>query len=213
MSRRRRPEGELISLDSFLNICTIAVGALILVAVITVLGAGDVAVSSGPSTMVAPKSGATRVLFEAAGDKLYLVDEEGNGKRVLEAVREAPNMSPPSRDGLVDFLRGTDVGDENHRVTAEPLLQGMSWVYERREGAKGEGATELGRDGSPYGEALAAMSSDSFVYFVVHDDSFEIFRRARALAAARGVAVGWHPVEGNQAIRLAMNGSLGKRVQ
>ena len=62
-------------------------------------------------------------------------------------------------------------------------------------------------------QRLADLGHDGFAYFVVHDDSFEVFRKARDLARERGVAVGWHPVEGRAPLRLAVNGSLGKRIQ
>lgn len=48
----------------------------------------------------------------------------------------------------------------------------------------------LGQEGSSFVRALDALGSQSFVYFVVHDDSFATFRVARDLAASRGVAVG-----------------------
>ncbi len=51
------------------------------------------------------------------------------------------------------------------------------------------------------------------MYFVVHDDSFELFRRARQIVRSRGIATGWHPVEGHAPLRLTASGSLGRRIQ
>ncbi len=47
------------------------------------------------------------------------------------------------------------------------------------------------------------------MYFVVHDDSFEVFRKARDIARSRGVSVGWHPVEGQGPVRSAPSGAWG----
>ena len=79
------------------------------------------------------------------------------------------------------------------------LPNGLAWVYALRSGARGQRATDLERGG--------------FAYFVVHDDSFEVFGKARDILRARGVSVGWHPVEGRSPLRLSAIGSLGKRVQ
>jgi hypothetical protein len=211
MSRRRRDEGEILSLDSFLNIVTIAVGGLILVALVTVLGVGDVSVASGATAHAKPRGNATRVLFEAAGGRLYLLDEEGNGKRVVEAMQRSGGE--PTGEALVTLLREVDTGDTRHRVLAELIPGGIAWVYELRDDAPGETMAELGRAGSAFEATLASMDADHFVYFVVHDDSFDVFGRARDLATARGVPVGWHPVEGDVPVRLSRVGALGKRVQ
>lgn len=213
MSRRRRPEGELISLDSILNIMTIAVGGLILVAVVTVLGVSDVGVSTGAVALAAPRPSAKRVLFEASEGKLFAVDEDGNATRVRDAVNLRPTEKALTAETVVEILRDNDVGDANHRVQAEPSPHGLAWVYERRESARGDTLADLAAGSGDFAKALEGLPSDAFVYVVVHDDSFEVLRRVRELVSARGVAMGWHPVEGDAPIRLGSAGSLGKRVQ
>ncbi len=213
MSRRRRAEGEILSLDSFLNIVTIAVGGLILVALVTVLGVGDVSVTSGSTALAAPRPSAKRVIFQASGDRLYFLDEEGNGKRVVEAVEKHGGEGARTAESITTLLRDTDVGDETHRVLAEATPQGLAWAYDLRDDARGESTAELGREGSAFEAKLASMGQESFAYFVVHEDGFEVFRRAREMAAARGVAVGWHPVLEGAPVRLSRAGTLGRRVQ
>jgi hypothetical protein len=213
MSRRKRPEGELMSLDTFLNICTIAVGGLVLVALVTVLGVGEVSVGSGGVAMAAPAPTATRVLFEAVGGQLYLVDEEGLGKKVREAAANREGGPPTTTAAVMAMLLATDVGDARHRITAEESAHGLAWVYERRDDAPGDDLEGLKRGDSELERALASMDADHFAYFVVHEDSFEVFRVARERAAARGVAIGWHPVVAGTPLRLGTGGSLGRRVQ
>jgi hypothetical protein len=213
VSRRRKPEGELISLDSMLNIMTIAVGGLILVAVVTVLGVSDVGVSTGAVALAAPRPSAKRVLFEAAGGKLFAVDEDGNATRVRDAVNQRPTDKALTAETVMEILRDDDVGDASHRVLAEPTPGGLAWVYERRETARGDTLADLAAGTGDFAEVLSSLPSDAFVYVVVHDDSFEVLRRVREMVAARGVAMGWHPVEGDAPIRMGSTGSLGKRVQ
>ncbi len=210
---RRREEGFELSLDSFLNVMKIVIGVLILIVLVTVLGGGEVTVPSGAAALAKPKPSATRVLFECKDGAIFRVDEEGNAKRVKAAIEAELGPRGVTADGISLFLVERDIGDERHRVHAQQLPQGLAWAYVLRPGATGESKEALQRDGSAYRRALDAIGPDSFAYFVVHDDSFETFRVARQLAIARGVSVGWHPVEGDEPVRLSAKGSLGTRVQ
>jgi hypothetical protein len=212
MSKRRANDEVLFSLDSFLDIVTNVVGVLVLVAMVTVLSAGNISVPSGATAMTAPRPTASRLLFECAGDEIFFVDEEGNGARVVDQVKRTSER-PVSRDALVALLDDEDVGDATHRVRADRLEHGIAWVYALRPEARGDHAADLDRTGSEFHRKLAELEAGGFAYFVVHDDGFEVFRKARDIARARGISVGWHPVEGREPIRLSALGSLGKRVQ
>jgi hypothetical protein len=238
MSGKRRHSGDEapFSLDSFLDIVTNVVGVLVLVAIVTVVSAGNISVPSGATAMTAPQVSAERALFHCVGDRVYFVDEEGNGKRVLDAVSglatpKEPEVVAPrygyrhgrryartsagdaARHQLVALLNEKDVGDETYRVRAEELSDGLAWLYSLRDEAHGERAEDLDRTDSGVRKHLAALGRGGFAYFVVNDDSFEAFKKAREVARAMGVSVGWHPVEGKKPLRLSAVGSLGKRVQ
>lgn len=212
MSRARQEDVEM-SLDAFLNVMKIVIGVLILIVLVTVFGGGEVGVPSGVRALAAPKPSATRVLFECKDGAIFPLDEDGNAKRIQEVVATELAAQAVTHDAITQLLFTKDVGDERHRVHAEIAPQGLAWVYVLRSGAKGESTAELSRDGSAYRQALDTMGSNSFAYFVVHDDSFETFRAARELAIARGIAVGWHPLEGDEPVRFSATGSLGTRVQ
>jgi hypothetical protein len=214
MSRRKhgaRGEEAPFSLDSFLDIVTNVVGVLVLVAMVTVLSAGSISTPSGTVAMTLPLPQASRVLFECAGDEVFVVDEEGNEARIVEEAKKAGSAA--TRQDLVSMLDGRDIGDATHRVRAEALPNGLAWVYALRPGVHGERAADLDREGGAFRRRVQGLGKGSFAYFVVHDDSFDVFGKARDLLRARGIAVGWHPVEGRSPLRLSAVGSLGKRVQ
>jgi hypothetical protein len=213
MSRRKRDDTPFLSLDAFLDIATNVVGILILVAVVTVLGAGNISVSSGASALNPPKPRSSRVLFELKGNEIYLVDEKGNGERVQDAVRRSLGEDAITGDRVASLLVERDVGDRTYRVQAEPQPEGIAWVYTVRADAHGESMTEIGDESSKFRRTLENLDPGSFVYFVVHDDSFDMFKKVRELASEKGVAIGWHPVEGAEPLKLSSGGSLGKRVQ
>ncbi|HEY4117712.1 MAG TPA: hypothetical protein VGM56_07650 [Byssovorax sp.] len=213
MRRRRRAEdGILFSLDSFLDIVTNVVGVLVLVAMVTTVSAGSISVPAGTAAMTTPGASAERVLFECAGDQVFVVDEAAAGRRVLEALSSA-GADVSRTDEVIALLDAQDVGDESHRVRAERRGGGLAWVYTLRRDARGDRAADLSRRTSTFQRALASLGSGGFAYFVVHDDAFATFERARDAARAGGVAVGWYPVAGREALRLATTGSLGKQIQ
>ncbi|MBL9022048.1 MAG: hypothetical protein JNL21_07590 [Myxococcales bacterium] len=209
---RAREEGLELSLDSFLNVMKIVIGVLILIVLVTVLGGGEMGVPSGAAALGAPKPTATRVIFECKDGKIYALDEEGIARRVEGTVRkELTGQLTP--DAVSLFLFNRDVGDERHRVHVEMRPGGLAWAYVLRADAPGgESKEALGAPGSSFARALDRMGEDSFAYFVVHDDSFETFKAARALAVSKGIAVGWDPLEGDEPVRFSVGGSLGTRI-
>jgi hypothetical protein len=214
MSKRHGGDEAPFSLDSFLDIVTNVVGVLVLVAMVTVLSAGNISVPSGATAMTATRPAASRLLFECSGDQVFFVDEDATGQQVLEEAKRAKDKDHRiTREELITLLEDNDIGDATHRVRADRVAGGVAWVYALRPDAHGERAADLDRPDSAIRKRLAGIEHGGFAYFVVHDDGFEIFRKVRDLARDKGVSVGWHPVEAREPLRLSAVGSLGKRIQ
>lgn len=211
MSRRRRDDDAVLSLDSFLDIVTNVVGVLILVAVVTVLSAGDITIATGATALRKPKNATTRVLVECARGQIFFVDEEANAAKAKTLVEEW-TIGAVEAESVPALFEARDVGDSTHRVRAQQATRGIAWVYQLRDRARGDDIEDLAKGRSDFAKLLD-RADGSYIYFVVHDDSFDVFREARDLAQARGFATGWHPVEGDTPIRISSIGSLGKRVQ
>ena len=215
MSRRKSDPSEALSLDSFLDIVTNVVGVLILVAVVTVLSAGDITMATGATALrPPPKAAKTRVLLQCARDKVFVIDEEGNAEAVRAAAAGwATDDVPLSSELVVARLDHNDIGDRNHRIRAEQFGEDLAWTYELRARARGDDEEDLRSGDSKLERLLRDVSPDSYVYFVVEEGSFDVFREARELVRARGLATGWHPVERDAPLRISKAGSLGQRVQ
>jgi hypothetical protein len=80
---------------------------------------------------------------------------------------------------------GTRVGSQG--ITIQP-----------KKNVRGEGLKELESPRSEFQKALnKANKNKQFVIFLVRRDSFQAFRQARQLAARKGFAIGWWPLEGS----------------
>lgn len=214
--KRRREDEPILSLDSFLDIVTNVVGVLILVAVVTVLGAGQIGVPAGTGALRSPHPSATRMLFECDGEQVYFIDEAGITKRVSEEVRNGHSRFPEeslTSDSVVSFLKSHDAGDATYRVSAEVISEGLTWAFQRRQGISGERAEAAELPSSAFQRKLNELPPGGFVYFVVREDSFELFRKVQEIAKKRGFSVGWHPVVAGEPLRFSNRGSLGKRAQ
>lgn len=122
-----------------------------------------------------------------------------------------PKLSTPRAGQRVPFsLNDSDfrfeLVTEEARVTVQGkqvsrLRQYVEAV--RKAGHPGQTWEELSHSDSWFQQALARANPDqSFVSFAVWPDSFEAFRRARAVAWERQFEVGWEPQEAGQALRL-----------
>ena len=62
----------------------------------------------------------------------------------------------------------------------------------RSPGASGEAAIELGNPNSKYQQILSQLDKNKqYVAFLVRDDSFNVFRKARQVADNVGLDTGW----------------------
>ena len=194
---RTRRRSTSISMDSFLDIVTNVVGVMVLIAVLTVLISRDISITLGTPVLHKPPREAQPVYFECRRNRIVPIDP----RSAMENVRTFARKHGDS----IRELNENDVGNRYYRLKFE----GYRLVYKPRAEVQGETGVDLARPGSNYVEALTACQSDShYPYFMVREDSFEVFRLARKIARARGLETGWMPLQSR--FDLASGGSGNK---
>jgi len=215
VSRRRRQRGGGASLDSFLDIVTNVVGGLILIAVVTVLGAGDIKVNLGTPVLHAAPKEAERVVLECRGGRVAKLPVKAAMDRIEQALAVTRGEQIDVRD--FDYLLGSrDFGDALFRVKVRlnPEAGTVFMAYEPRAEEQGEDVATLRRDGSEYRQLLKRLDPRAhYLFFIVREDGFDVFREARALARARGFAVGWHPRPRQEPLLFSEHGRVGTDIQ
>lgn len=217
MARRSRTAATL-SLDSFLDIVTNVVGVLILVALVTVLSAADVKVSLGTPVIHEPPKDSQRVLYECRHNQLFRMDEPSLDALVNRTVLAYGAGSAVDIDEVPALFERQDVGDATYRVRARVadgrLEKHVVWIYEPRPSSQGETAAMLRDEGSSFRRHLESLDRRRhFLYFVVREDSFEVFMAARKWARQRGFDTGWHPRKKRAELAFSKGGGLGNQVQ
>jgi hypothetical protein len=209
-----------LGLDSFLDIVTNVIGFLVLVALLAAIGSQNMSVLLGTPIIRAAPAGAARVLFECRHNRVQQIDDETINRTILQALRPLRTESGAQLDisQLPAVLQQTDVGDAFYRARAKVEQQAgaaeLVLIYEPRSARQGEPLDDLRLPTSRYGAIIRSLDPQKhFVYFIVRQDSFEVFREARALARDQGLAVGWNPILLDEELRFGEGGVLGKEVQ
>lgn len=207
MARRRRRQVHAATggTDSLLDIVMNVVGVSFFILVYVFLEAsGAVHVERLP---IAHQGGTKPVMFEVAGSRLHRIETDPLDERLKEELK-AFRTSPES---LPDFLRRLERGaisNGTHHVSLR-ILGGrvVGLVYTLEEDAPGETVAGLMAKGSRFRALLAELDPDEHhLFFLVREDSFPVFREARAAALASGFGSGWTPMEVDKPIVFGLGG-------
>ncbi len=193
MTLRRHPLP--LTHDSFLDVVSNVVGVLVLVAIAVILNAKDIKIDLGAPVVRPPPKATTRVIFECSRERIFRLDDAAlhtisHDFASRYVTEQARTITPMERQRLFDR---SDVGNELYRVRI-PDVRGSSLQLELRETAVGEDSLQILEPTSAYRTELAQLSpATHWIFFIVRNDSFEMFRGARQLAIERGFSVGWDP--------------------
>lgn len=212
-----------LGLDSFLDIVTNVIGFLVLVALIAAISSQNMAILLSTPIVRAPPAGSERVLFECRHNRILQIDEDKIHQNIRDALRQSKPTGGSKRDisELPALLQQADVGDAFYRARAEVLREGTSsmaaklvLIFEPRSAEQGEPIEALRQPTSSFAAFIRSVDAKKhFAYFIVRQDSFEVFREARQIARDHGLAVGWAPQPLDEELRFTEGGAFGGDVQ
>jgi hypothetical protein len=191
---------------SFCDIVTITTATLFFVLIITVQEAVKI-----PIFRPTPRAAITDklpVFFECRGNEVFDIDYDDLKK---ETENLLSSINPSVRGGdLGEFLKviqAKEIGNAYYKVNPNYLLTGIM-ALEPRPDVPGEGTNQLEKANSKYQAALAALDGKTqYVAFLVRDDSFNVFRKARELADKGGFSTGWELLGQDEPIKFGTTGS------
>lgn len=221
MTRRRsRERFHQPSLVPLADMLTNTVGIILFILIFTVLATAGVIDDPGDQTglPMEHKTEATALHFLCTKNLLLPVDE------TLQKTFLEPLGKPTSYDEVDEWVKKFNA----HRVESEYfIVQGegeahytnlgfqqrasleLSLKFKPREG-KGETSADLKLASARFLEILKKHAPEErFVYFIVHPDSIEIFKAARALAMEKHFATGWMPLPAEVSLSFVVAGGGG----
>lgn len=203
---RPRPSGEPPgNLDSFLDIMMNTVGVMIFVLLFVTLSAAQASVLV-PTPLVRPTQ-KLAIFFEADSQRIRMIDVDAVD--TVMRKRLARNRAAIRRGALSvdEALTGTILaGDYLARWEGDAAAGRISFTY-RPQPTGGTHIDSLNRSDSPFLARIATLDTGTaFVAFLVRPEGYPTFRKAREVAARRGLEIGWEPVERGRLIRFGSGG-------
>ncbi len=207
MARRRIRKGEPeLLIVSFCDIVTITTAALFFCLLVTVQESVKIPVfRPTPRAKITAKQG---IFFECRTNQLFYVDYAGLQDQVDKLTS---TLNPGVRSGDIESflkaLQGQEVGNEYYNVDPRYLLVGKVGL-EARPGVPGETMEELENPSSKFQSILSQLvKSNQYIAFLVRDDSFNIFRKARQVADTAGFDTGWELLGIDEPIKFGEGGT------
>ena len=137
----------------------------------------------------------SRVLFECRRNRVLPIDER--------EIDSNANEFWLNNDKDAGLLSEAKIGDEYFYVN----VVGGSTQYLPREEIQGELAGEIRAPDAELRERLRDLDpAENYVFFLVRENSFEVFRAARRVAREYGLKVGWEPWVSEKPIQFGRGG-------
>lgn len=205
--RKKKGEPEML-IVSFCDIVTITTAAMFFAMLITVQEAVKIPVIRGTPRMSATDKQA--FFFECRSNELYSVDLGRLQDQVADLLKTVtPEMKAGGLEGFLRIAQVHSITSQYYRVNPSYLLMGQL-ALEPRLNAAGEPLERLDLPNGQFQFILSQLDSKTqYVTFLVRDDSFAVFRKARQVADKRGFEVGWELLAADEPIKF---GTGGRRV-
>lgn len=222
---RQRDDDISLSLDSFLDIITNVIGVMILLTVLAVITSQGISVSLGTPILYEPAPELQRRLFECRGNQIFILDERQLNLAAQMAAEDyqRDRGAAPSANDLAAWCEAKQVGNALYRVKIEAIAAvaaengPLTWedtsdiVFEPRAEATGESLREESEQPSQFEQHVWSLDRQKhFAYFIVREDSFEVFRAAREIVRAQGLENGWEPRALAQPLAFSKDGKIVK---
>lgn len=207
MARRRIKKGEPeLLIVSFCDIVTITTAALFFAMLITVQQAVKIPIfRPTPRAKITSKQG---VFFECRTNQLFFVDKAGLDDQVEKLMSALnPGVRGGDLESFLKALQGQEVGNAYYKVDPRFLLVGRMGL-EARTGVPGATVVDLDNPNSNFQAILSQLDKDrQYIAFLVRDDSFTVFRKARQIADTAGFDTGWELLGIDEPIKFGEGGT------
>jgi len=203
----KRDRGSSVNLDSFLDIMTCMLGVLMLIILLTGIDAAQIKVLI-PTPMEHPTD-KKPVFIECRNNEMFRVNVGELQKLAQETLK---TISETAKGDSAQMLRGlteAKVETEEFRVDLTYSLLGQFAIYPIPE-AKGYALADATKERETdwYGRILTGLNREQeMLTFLVRDDSYEVFKRARGLAWNQKIEVSYELLDTAAPIKFGLGGA------
>lgn len=206
----KRSQGASVNLDSFLDIMTCLVGVLVLIIILTGLDAAQIRVLI--PTPMEYDSDKRPIFIEARNNELFLVPLTELQAIADNSLREISRQAAGNLEQLLRLMHEVKVGTDTYQIDLTYFTVGQ-FAVRPIEGVQGYALVHWDQEGPRdwFGSILANMNpEEEMIAFLVRDDSYDVFKRARHLAWHEEIDVSYELLDVEEFIRFGM---LGQRAR
>ncbi|MEM7396411.1 MAG: hypothetical protein AAF492_29095, partial [Verrucomicrobiota bacterium] len=209
---KRTSAGNEVNLDSFLDIMTCLVGVLVLIIILTGIDAAQIKVLI--NTPMSYHTDKRQLFIECRNNQLFVIPIDELNQIADERLNDiARDDTLSHKEVYRRALAVSDAGNEQYNLDLVYSLVGQM-VLNPVESSVGYPLADkyvIGGAGEPedgwYNQLLDKFNrDDEMLSFLVRDDSFRVFKIARALAWMERIDVAYQLLDGTEQIRFGING-------
>ncbi len=200
-----RPKSELGG-DAFFCALACVAGVLVALLLLSAVMAGQLKVF-----MLTPMEQSTRkasVFIECRNNELFEVPVADLRRQVSDVMEQIRVRAGGAGDSMLKELMRAQVGNDAYRVDLTYALMGQ-FALQPVPTTKGYWLDDEARETPSdwYGRLLTGIDRKrEIISFIVRDDSFDVFKRARALARSQGIEVSYELLGVNDPIKFGLGG-------
>lgn len=213
MAKRKKSEEASISMDSFLDILTCLVGVLMLIIIMTSIDASQTKVLI--PTPMSQKSDKKLLFVECRNDQLFPIPLEDMQTQIEQEFNKLDKSLSGNPDEMKEALKNLAFETDDYIIDSSYALVGQIAVTPKltSEGDDLSGVNMQTVEGIVvpgwYGKMLDDADPNSdIITFLVRDDSFKVFKKARALAWVKKIQVAYELLSVNDPIIFGLGGEI-----
>lgn len=205
MARARRSAS--VVLDSFLDIMTCMLGALMMVILLTSIDASQIRILI--PTPMEHYTNLKPVFIECRNNEMFIVPVTELRNMAVDELNRIAKEAAGETGQMLQRLAEAEVQTDEYRVDLTFALLGQFAVYPiltargyRLENVRDEGPSDW------YGRILSRVDKNAeMLTFLVRDDSYEVFKKARTLAWTYKTEVSYELLDLEAPIKFGLGGS------
>ncbi len=204
----KKERGSSVNLDSFLDIMTCMLGILILMILLTGIDASQIKILV--PTPMEYVSDRRPVFIECRDNELFIIPIEEIRKLANASLREIAKKAQGDSGRMLIELAEAKVQTDAYLVDLNFALLGQLAIRSL-PGSTGYRLVDIGNETSEdwFGRVLTRLNMETeMLSFVVRDDSYEVFKRARALAWNQKAEVSYELIDADEPIKFGLGGSI-----
>jgi hypothetical protein len=202
----RTKKGEILQLDSFLDIITNTIGILVVICCMAAINVNDITYIV--RTPFVHKTAKAPIFFECRDNRIVPIDKEGLHDIIDQRIQELYKKNDRlTGTNILALLEDKDIGNEYYNVNLPKLFLENIFVLIPKGDKIGEDKRQIKKADSVFFKNIKTLDPEKyFVFFLVRPDSFEVYRDARKIIWDQNLEIGWEPLTSGKFVSFGTRG-------